>query len=142
MLGRLDVDDAEIERMRAGEPPSDATLVATYELARRIVLDRGRVDDDVVARATAAGLGTAEILEILAECALASLVGLMDNFAGYIDLDAFLTARAWSAEPGNWAGPLARAAAQRGSSDSPKFSTSRKSRTWERAIAPSWRTRL
>ena len=95
MLERLDVDDVEIDRMRAGELPSDAKLAATYELARRIVLDRGKVDDDVVARATAAGLNTAELLEILAECALASLVGLMDNFAGYIDLDAFLAARAW-----------------------------------------------
>ena len=42
----------------------------------------------------------------------------------------------------DWAGPLARAADQRDSSDSPKFSTSRKSRSWERAIAPSSRTRL
>jgi hypothetical protein len=49
----------------------------------------------VVARATAAGLSTTEILEVLAECAFASLVGLMDNFAGYVDLDAFLAARAW-----------------------------------------------
>ena len=60
------------------------------------MLDRGKVDEDVVARATAAGLGTAEILEVLAECAFASLVGLMDNFAGPIELDAFLAARAWA----------------------------------------------
>jgi alkylhydroperoxidase family enzyme len=96
VLANLGVEDAEIERMRAGELPSDAKLAATYELARRIVLDRGKVDDDVVARATAAGLTTAEILEILAECSFASLVGLMDNFAGRVELDAFLAARAWS----------------------------------------------
>ena len=94
---RLDVEDGEIERMRADELPSVTTSsAATYDLARQIVLNRGKVDDRVVARATAAGLNTAELLEILAECALASLVGLMDNFAGYIDLDAFLAARAWS----------------------------------------------
>jgi alkylhydroperoxidase family enzyme len=93
MLGRLGVDDAEIERMRRGELPLDAKLAAAYELARRIALDRGKVDDDAVAQATAAGLGTAEILEILAECAFASLVGLMDNFAGHVELDGFLTAR-------------------------------------------------
>jgi hypothetical protein len=34
----------------------------------------------------------------------------------------------------DWAGPLARGADQRGSSDSPKLSTSRKSRTWELAL--------
>jgi len=96
ILGRLGIDDAEIERMRAGELPSDPKLAATYELARRIVLDRGNVDDDVLARATAAGLGTAEILEILTECAFASLVGLMDNFAGQVELDEFLAARAWN----------------------------------------------
>ncbi len=96
VLGRLDVDDAEIERMRAGELPSDTKLAATYELARRIVLDRGKVDEAVVARATAAGIRTVEILEVLAECAFATFVGLMDNFAGPIELDAFLAPRAWA----------------------------------------------
>src|SRR5271156_291127 len=35
MLGRLGVDDAEIERMRRGGLPLDAKLAASYELARR-----------------------------------------------------------------------------------------------------------
>ena len=82
--------------MRAGEAPSDAKLAAAYDLARRIVLDRGKVDDDAVAVATAAGYNTAEILEIVAECTFASLVGTMDNLAGRVELDAFLVPRAWS----------------------------------------------
>jgi len=96
VLAGLGVDDAEIEQMRAGEAPSDAKLAAAYDLARRIVLDRGKVDDDAVAVATAAGYNTAEILEIVAECTFASLVGTMDNLAGRVELDAFLVPRAWS----------------------------------------------
>jgi alkylhydroperoxidase family enzyme len=95
VLGRLGVDEAEIERMRTGHAPSDDRLAAAYDLARRIVLDRGKVDDDVVARAIASGYGTVEILEIVAECTFASLVGVMDNLAGRVELDAFLGPRAW-----------------------------------------------
>jgi alkylhydroperoxidase family enzyme len=90
------VDKAEIGRMRAGELPSDPRLAAAYELAQRIVLDRGKVAPDVVARAEAAGFSTSEILEILAESAFASLVGLVDNIAGRIELDPPLVPRAWS----------------------------------------------
>src|SRR5271156_1862542 len=46
MLSRLEVDDAEIDRMRAGELPADPRLAATYELAQRIVIDRGKVGDE------------------------------------------------------------------------------------------------
>ena len=96
VLASLGVEDAEIERMRAGGAPSDAKLAAAYDLARRIVLDRGKVDDEAVARATAAGFSTAEILEIVAECTFASLVGVMDNLAGRVELDPFLVPRAWN----------------------------------------------
>jgi alkylhydroperoxidase family enzyme len=95
VLARLGVDDVEIERMRAGEAPSDARLAAAYDLARRIVVERGKVDDDAVARANAAGYSTGEVLEIVAECTFASLVGVMDNLAGRVELDAFLVPRAW-----------------------------------------------
>jgi alkylhydroperoxidase family enzyme len=95
VLGRLGVDDGEIERMRTGQAPSER-LAATYDLARRIVLDRGKVADDALRRAIAAGYGTAEILEIVAECTFAGLVGVMDNLAGRVELDAFLAPRAWN----------------------------------------------
>ena len=96
VLARLGVDDSELERMRANTPPSDARLAAVYELARSIVLERGKVTDDAISRASAAGLTTAEILEIVAECTFAGLVGTLDNLAGRVELDEFLRARAWT----------------------------------------------
>jgi alkylhydroperoxidase family enzyme len=95
VLGRLGVDEAEIERMRGGEPPHDEKLAAAYELARAIAVGRGVVADNVVTRAQAAGYSTAEILEIVAECTFAGLVGVMDNLAGRVTLDEFLAPRAW-----------------------------------------------
>jgi alkylhydroperoxidase family enzyme len=96
VLSRLGVEDAEIERMRGNESPSDPKLAAVYELARSIVLDRGKVGDELIAHATAAGLSAEEILEIVAECTFAGLVGTLDNLAGHVELDAFLQPRAWA----------------------------------------------
>lgn len=96
VLGRLGVETAEVDRMRAGELPADPRLAAAYELAQRIVLDRGKVGRDVLARVEAAGLSPTEILEVLAESAFASLVGLVDNLAGRVELDPFLVPCAWS----------------------------------------------
>jgi hypothetical protein len=75
--------------MRQGKEPTDERLAAAYDLARQIVLTRGKVDDAVITRATASGFGTAEILEIVAECTFAGLVGTVDNVAGRVELDAF-----------------------------------------------------
>jgi hypothetical protein len=95
MLAGLGVDDADIDRMRSGSAPSDPGHAAVYALARSLVLDRGKVPDTVVDLATAAGLSTADVLEVLTECVFASLVGLVDNLAGRVDLDPFLQPRAW-----------------------------------------------
>lgn len=46
-----------------------------YALARSLALGRGKVDDAVVDRASAAGLDETLILDVVLECALASLVG-------------------------------------------------------------------
>jgi alkylhydroperoxidase family enzyme len=66
VLASLGVDDTELERMRANKPPSEARLAAVNELARSILLHRGKVDDVAVSRATAAGVTSQEILEIVA----------------------------------------------------------------------------
>jgi alkylhydroperoxidase family enzyme len=95
VLGRLGVDDAEIARMRAGNEPADASLAVAYALAREIALGRGKVDDATVARAVAAGFSTEEILELVAECTFAGLVGTVDNLADRVELDAFLVPHAW-----------------------------------------------
>jgi alkylhydroperoxidase family enzyme len=97
VLGRLGVAEEESKRMRAGEAPTDEAAAAVYELARQLVVHRGKVADDAVARASAAGLPDEAILEVLAECAFASLVGLVDNLAGRVPLDTFLQPRAWAA---------------------------------------------
>ena len=96
VLARLGVDDAEIERMRAGEVPADQTLAAVYALARELVLSRGAVDEGLVAATTEAGLRSSDVLEIVAECTFAGLVGVMDNLAGRVPLDPFLEPRAWN----------------------------------------------
>jgi len=95
VLGKLGVEEGDLERMRDGQPPADDKLAAVYDLAKQIVLNRGKVDDDAIARARQAGYSSSEILEIVAECTLAGLVGVVDNLAGRVKLDEFLTPRAW-----------------------------------------------
>jgi alkylhydroperoxidase family enzyme len=95
VLSRLGVDDVEIDAMRSGRPPSDPRAAAVYELARAIVLGRGKVDEALVDQASQAGFSTAKLLEIVAECTFASLVGVVDNLAGRVELDEFLSPRRW-----------------------------------------------
>jgi alkylhydroperoxidase family enzyme len=95
VLAGLGVDDAEIERMRSGAAPSDPHCAAVYALAREIVVGRGKVDRATVARASELGLTPALILEIVAECTFAGLVGVVDNLAGRVPLDEPLVPRAW-----------------------------------------------
>ena len=68
-----------------------------YAFARRVAVDRGKVSDDVVQRAHDAGLTDADLLQLVAECAFAGLVGTIDNLAGRVPLDEFLQPRAWKA---------------------------------------------
>jgi alkylhydroperoxidase family enzyme len=96
VLGSLGLDESEIERMRDGKAPVDDRLATVYDLAQGIVIDRGRVGDELVARAQQAGYSDAEILGIVAECTLAGLVGVVDNLADRVELDQFLAPRAWS----------------------------------------------
>jgi alkylhydroperoxidase family enzyme len=96
VLGGLGVADDEIDRMRSGQAPGDEAGAAVYELARSLVLDRGKLDAAAMDRARAAALTTGCILEVVAECAFASLVGLVVNLAGGVELDAFLAPRAWA----------------------------------------------
>lgn len=96
VLGRLAMPEPEIARMRAGEPPHDPRGAAIYTLAQDVVRHRGKVDDATIDQATAAGLSTTEILEVVAECTFASLVGLVDNLAQRVELDPFLQPMAWT----------------------------------------------
>lgn len=100
VLTRLGTGNDEIDRMRAGDEPADPRGAAVYALARELVLTRGKVADDTLRRATRAGLSTADILEIVAECTFAGLVGVIDNLAERVELDEFLQPRAWTAAGG------------------------------------------
>ena len=81
--------------MRNAEAASDARFAAAYGIARTLAVGRGKVDPEVLARAQAC-YSTSEILEIVAETLFASLVGVVDNLAGRVELDGFLRPRAWS----------------------------------------------
>ena len=95
VLGRLGVDDAEIDAMRAGNEPTDPTRAAVYAFARAVAVDRGAVEDKVVERALAAGLDRARPAAARYECVFAGLVGIVDNLAGRVELDEFLRRWAW-----------------------------------------------
>ena len=95
VLAGLGVADPDIDAMRGGRTPSDPAAAAVYALARDVVLTRGKVDDAVVERALGAGLSPESVLEVVAECTFAGLVGTVDNLAGRVALDDFLVPRAW-----------------------------------------------
>jgi alkylhydroperoxidase family enzyme len=95
VLAGLGVDEADIDAMRGGDAPSDPTLATVHDLAQELVISRGKVSDATLDRACGAGLTTEAILEVLLECTFAGLVGLIDNLAGHVELDKFLTPRTW-----------------------------------------------
>jgi alkylhydroperoxidase family enzyme len=97
VLGTLGLDEADIDAMRAGAEPTDAVHAAVYVFARDVVAQRGKVSDDVTRRAHAAGLSDVDLLQLVAECVFAGLVGTVDNLAGRVPLDEFLRPRQWRA---------------------------------------------
>jgi alkylhydroperoxidase family enzyme len=95
MLGKLGLDESDIELLRSGATPAGTVAAAVSALATQIVLDRGKLSGSALAAAAAAGLSAEAVLEVVLECAFASLVGLIDNVAGHVELDAFIVPRAW-----------------------------------------------
>ena len=95
MLGGLGVDNADIDAMRHGDAPSDSVAAAVHALARLAADGRGKVDPATTEAALAAGLSTEAVLEVLLEVSFATVVGLIDNFTGPVELDRFLAERRW-----------------------------------------------
>ena len=96
MLASLGFDESEIEAMRDGRRPADPAAAAVHDLAREVVLGRGRVSEaTLAAAATTAGLSDEAVLEVVLECTFAAMVGVIDNLAGHVTLDGFLAPRAW-----------------------------------------------
>jgi alkylhydroperoxidase family enzyme len=97
VLGKLGIDASDIDAMRAGSEPADPVHAAVYVFARDVAAGRGKISDDVVRRANDAGLTDADLLQLVAECVFAGLVGTVDNLAGRVPLDEFLRPRQWAA---------------------------------------------
>jgi alkylhydroperoxidase family enzyme len=96
VLAGLGADEADIAAIRGGEAPSEPVAAAVHAFAREAALGRGKVADGTTQAVLDAGLTTEDVLEILLEVGFASLVGLIDNLAGHVELDGFLSARRWS----------------------------------------------
>lgn len=98
VLDALGLDASELELMRAGEEPNDPVHGAVYAFARDVATRRGKVTDDVIRQAHDAGLTDADLLQLVAECVFAGLVGIIDNLAGRVPLDEFLQPQQWQAD--------------------------------------------
>jgi alkylhydroperoxidase family enzyme len=98
MLRNLGVDAEDIDAMRSGSEPTDPVHAAVYAYARDVVVARGKVADDVVFRAHDVGLSDSALLQLVAECVFAGLVGIVDNLAGRVPLDEFLQPQAWKTD--------------------------------------------
>jgi alkylhydroperoxidase family enzyme len=96
MLAGLGVDENDIDAMRHGRAPAEPVAAAVHDLAREAALGRGRLADATTQSLLDAGLSTEAILEVLLEIGFASVVGLIDNLAGGVELDGFLAERRWS----------------------------------------------
>lgn len=90
VLGRLGVTDAEIAAIQSGGLPSEPVCAAVCGFATELVLARGKVDPATVDVLLGAGLTREGLLEIVAECTFAGMIGVVDNLAGRVVLDEFL----------------------------------------------------
>jgi alkylhydroperoxidase family enzyme len=95
MLAGLGVDETDIDAMRRGFEPAEPVAVAVHAFAREAALGRGKVSESATQAVLDAGLSTETILEVLLEISFATTVGLIDNFAGHVELDGFLSQRRW-----------------------------------------------
>jgi alkylhydroperoxidase family enzyme len=96
MLGGLGLEGRDVAALRAGGDPAEPRLAAIAQLARTIIHGRGKGADGAIAAALAAGWTEEDVLEVVAECTFAGLVGVIDNLAGHVALDEFLQPQAWS----------------------------------------------
>lgn len=101
VLAQLGIGDNDIAAMRQASEPSDPAHAAVYAFARALVLGRGAMDPAIVQRALAAGFAPPDLLQLVAECVFASLVGLVDNLADRVELDEFLRPWAWERHIGD-----------------------------------------
>ena len=88
------LDPADVEAMRAGRSPSDSKLGALSTLARTLIEERGRLDDQDIESFLAAGFGKDLLLEVITIVAASTIT----NYTGNVTnppLEAMLQQHAW-----------------------------------------------
>jgi AhpD family alkylhydroperoxidase len=89
------VDPADVEATRAGRSPSDRKLGALSTLARTLIEKRGRLNDQDIEQALAAGFGKDLLLEAITIVAASTIT----NYSGSVTkppLEASLRDYAWN----------------------------------------------
>jgi len=90
------LDPADVEAMRAGRSPVDATHAALSTLARRLIETRGHLGDTDIDAFLAAGFGRDHLLEVIAVVAASTIT----NYTGSVTrppLETPFQAQVWKA---------------------------------------------
>jgi AhpD family alkylhydroperoxidase len=90
------LDPADVDAIRAGRAPQDHKLGALSALARRLIEQRGRLDEPDARHFLAAGFGQDHLLEVIAVVAASTIT----NYTGNVTnppLEAPFQPHAWSA---------------------------------------------
>ena len=88
------IDPADVQAVRQGRLPKDATFAALSSLAKTMIEKRGRLDDEDINRFLAAGFGKDHLLEVIAAVAASTIT----NYTGSITkppLEAPFKEHAW-----------------------------------------------
>ncbi|HET7884872.1 MAG TPA: carboxymuconolactone decarboxylase family protein [Bradyrhizobium sp.] len=88
------IDPADVQAIREGHLPKDATFAALSGLAKTMIEKRGRLNDEDIKRFLAAGFGKDHLLEVIAAVTASTIT----NYTGNITrppLDAPFQAHAW-----------------------------------------------
>lgn len=89
------LDPADVDAIRAGRSPEDTKLGALSTLARTLIEQRGRIDDQDRERFLAAGFGKDQLLEVIAAVAASTITNYTGNVTNPA-LEAQFQAYAWN----------------------------------------------
>jgi AhpD family alkylhydroperoxidase len=92
------VDPADVTAMRGGRSPSDEKLGPLSTLARTLIEQRGRLDENCVERFLAAGYREELVLEMITIVAASTITNYTGNVANP-PLEPMLQAHEWKQQP-------------------------------------------
>ncbi len=90
------ISEADVQAIRAGNLPSDATFAALSHLAKTLIEKRGRVDRKEIERFVAAGFDKEQALELIAIVAASTITNYTASVT-QVPLDETFQAHAWKA---------------------------------------------